>query len=82
VATKQDLHRLIDGLPESAVAEAAKLLEELTDELAGLPPSLRDAPEDDESETPEEREAVQRAWEDIRAGRVVSNAELRRELGW
>jgi O6-methylguanine-DNA--protein-cysteine methyltransferase len=80
VATKQDLHRLIDELPESAVPKAAEFLEELSDELAGLPASLRDAPWDDEPETPEEQEAVRQALEDIRAGRVVSHEEARRRL--
>ncbi len=81
MATTQDLHRLVDELPESAVPEAAKRLEGLSDELAGLPAVLRDAPEDDEPETPEEREAVRQALEDIHAGRVVSNDELQQELG-
>ncbi len=80
MTTKQALHRLIDELPESAVPKAAEFLEELTGELAGLPPSLRDAPWDDEPETPEERMGVRQALEDIRAGRVVSHEEARRRL--
>lgn len=82
MTTKQELHRLIDELPDSEVDEAARMLKGLWSDDEGLPAVLRDAPLDDEPETPEEREAVREALEDLRAGRVVSNDELRRELGW
>jgi hypothetical protein len=39
------------------------------------------APIDDEPYTDEEREAVRKAREDVRAGRVMSTDELRRRLG-
>ncbi len=80
MTTKQDLHRMVDQLPESAVPEAGKLLEELTDERAGLPPSLRDAPWDDEPLTEEELEGLEEAREDTRAGRLVTHEEARRRL--
>jgi hypothetical protein len=47
-----------------------------------LPAFLRDAPWDDEPLTEEELKAIREAREDVRAGRVISNEELRRELGW
>ena len=39
------------------------------------------APYDDEPVTPEEEAAVAEAWEDVKAGRVVTLDEVRRELG-
>lgn len=83
MTTKDCLHELIDRLPETAVAEAERVLEALgRDDRSGLPVSLRDAPLDDEPETEEERLAVQEAYEAIARGDVVPDEELERELGW
>ena len=43
--------------------------------------SLREAPMDDEPETPEEAAAVAEAREAIKRGEVISHEELRRRLG-
>jgi hypothetical protein len=43
--------------------------------------AILNAPEDDEPEIDEERLAVDEAREDIRAGRVVSLDQVKRELG-
>lgn len=43
--------------------------------------ALLAAPEDDESYSDEDREAVREAWDDIRAGRVTTLADAKRELG-
>ena len=43
--------------------------------------SLMAAPVDDEPLTPEDEAAIAEAHEDIRAGRVITTAELRRRLG-
>ncbi|MGI8554351.1 MAG: hypothetical protein ACR2PL_26730 [Dehalococcoidia bacterium] len=81
--TKARLHQLIDELPESGLADAEHCLEGLrTSGDAGLCQDPFEAPFDDEPETEEERAAVDQAWKDVRAGRVVSNEDLRRELGW
>ena len=79
---KDRLHSLVDGLPESEVPAAERFLEYLR--LAGTDPvlhTLLTAPEDDEPETPEEREAVAEARRDIASGNVFSLEEVRRELG-
>lgn len=44
--------------------------------------ALEAAPWDDETETPEEAEAVRKAREAAARGEVISNAELRRRVGW
>jgi uncharacterized coiled-coil DUF342 family protein len=80
MTTKETLHKLVDFLPESEWEEIRQVLEE---HLAKHDPVLRaflDAPEDDEPETEEEREAVKEAYEDLKAGRVVTWEELKREL--
>lgn len=83
MTVKEDLHRLIDELPEH---DARRLLRELggraAEALRGYPRSLREAPLDDEPETEEERLGVAEALEDLAAGRVVSHEDVRREFGW
>lgn len=52
--------------------------------MAKHDPVLRaflNAPEDDEPETEEERAVVEEAYEELKSGRVVSDEELKRELG-
>ncbi len=76
MTVKDDLHHLVGQLDEGAAREALAYLRTLS-----LPAFLRDAPIDDESETEEERAAVAKAREDLAAGRVVSDEQIRREFG-
>jgi hypothetical protein len=79
MATKEQLHHLIDLLPEEAVDTAAHVLEAL-----GRPTALytrETAPLDDEPETEAERAAVAEARADIAAGRVSPAADVFRRLG-
>ncbi len=78
---REELHELIDQLPEQDLEQARRDLEK---HLAKNDPVLRaflEAPEDDEPETDEERDAVAEAYDAIARGDVISDAELRRELG-
>ena len=70
MVTRDDLHYMIDCLPES-VLEASKqaFLEFLKNEDPVLY-SLVTAPEDDEPETEEERVAVDEFLDDIKTGRA------------
>ena len=79
MTVKEELHRLIDELPEH---DAQRLLSDLRGRGAedDLPAFLRDAPFDDEPETDEERAAVAEAREEFRLGRVVSHDDIRREF--
>jgi hypothetical protein len=72
--TRKDLHRLVDQLPEAAL----KALEEWLAEYDPVLWALLTAPEDDEPETEEERKAMAEAYEDLKAGRVVSLEEEKR----
>ena len=79
---KDDLHRLIEELPDGEAHAARRFLEYLRN--VGSDPLLKalmEAPEDDEPETEEERAAVAEAYEDIKAGRVVTMEEVKREFG-
>ena len=76
MTVKDDLHHLVDELDDDAALEALVLLQDLR-----LPRVLRDAPVDDEPETEEERRLVEKARQDLTAGRVVSHEEIRREFG-
>ncbi len=81
MTTREALHKLVDLLPESEWEPARRVLEE---RLSKHDPVLRaflNAPEDDEPETEEERAAVKEAYEAIARGEVVSDEELRRDLG-
>jgi hypothetical protein len=82
VTGKRVLYRLVDSLPTREVPAARRYLEYLRD--MGSDPFLRalaSAPVDDEAETPEEAAAVQEGRDAIARGDVVSDEELRRELG-
>ncbi len=78
---REELHELIDKLPESELPAVRSYLRYLAD--VATDPVLRtllNAPLDDEPETEEERQAVQEAKEDVASGRVVSQEEARRRL--
>jgi CO dehydrogenase/acetyl-CoA synthase beta subunit len=78
---KEELHRLVDELPESESHAARRFLEYLRNMGDPVLRAMLEAPEDDEPETEEERAAVAEAQEDFKAGRVVSHQELKREFG-
>ncbi|MBI4312596.1 MAG: hypothetical protein HY681_12565 [Chloroflexi bacterium] len=75
--TRAALRKLIDQLPESELVAAHRYLCYLRDEGDPLLRALLNAPEDDEPETEEERRAVAEAWEDYKAGRVLSHEEVK-----
>lgn len=81
MTAKQQLHALVDLLPESELETARRVLEGLraTADIAGY--SLDDAPLDDEPESEGERAVVAEARADAAAGRVYSHDEVKRELG-
>ena len=71
------LHRLVDNLPESQLESAERFLQYLR--LSATDPvlhALLTAPEDDEPESDEEREAVAEAREDVKKGKLHSLDQL------
>ncbi len=82
MTVKERLHRLVDSLPDSEAEVAERVLEALSASTSGgLPAFLRNAPADNEPYTEQERAAVEEAYESIHRGEVLSDAELKRELG-
>ena len=77
MVTKQELHILVDALPESALAEAGATLERLADPLLL---ALLTAPEDDEPEDDEERAAVAEARAEFKRGEWEPWEEVRARL--
>ena len=81
VVTKQDLHQLIEEIPEEELQAAAKYLTRLRD-LANDPvyQAFMNAPLDDEPVTPEERRLIDEAKAEVARGEVVSWEEADRLL--
>ena len=78
--SKADLHRLIDGLPESRIPQVQAYLEIIN--AGGLKTFLSQAPEEDEEISPEEEAAVKEAEADIARNGTVSHQEVRKMLGF
>ena len=79
--TKDDLHRLIDQLPEAAVPTVAQYLTTIKDDP--LLQALASAPLEDEELSAEEAAALARAWQRFQDGdgSYVTDEQLARELG-
>jgi len=76
MTSREELHKLVDHIPEADVAAARKILRSLVDPVEL---SLLAAPLDDEPETDEERAAVEKALSDPRSD--VSMEQVLREYG-
>jgi len=80
--TKAALHQLVDDLPESEYATAARVLEALgyvgDDEPLY---TMETAPIDDEPETEEERLAVEEAKRELARGERIPIADIYRQFG-
>jgi hypothetical protein len=81
VATRDEVHALVDALPESELRTAQRFLRylwwESDDALATL---LRSAPVDDESVTEEEEAGAAEARAEIAGGDVISAEDVKRLL--
>ena len=79
MTVKERVLRLIDTLSPAELEEAERRLSTLHPDPVRY--ALDNAPPDDEPYMEEERAAVAEGWDDVRAGRVVSLEEAKRELG-
>ena len=77
--TREDLHKLVDHLPECEWEVSYWVLLAHLKQHDPLLWRLDEpsSPEDDEEETEEERLAVEEAMEDVRAGRLISSGRNR-----
>jgi hypothetical protein len=76
MTSREELHKLVDHIPEGDVAAARKILRSLVDPVEL---SLLTAPLDDEPETEDEQQAVEKALGDPRPD--VPLEEVLREYG-
>lgn len=76
--TRDQLHHLIDNLPEAQLADVAAAVDRALDPVTR---AILTAPLDDEPYTDEDRAAVAAADAAIARGDVVSHEEIKRELG-
>jgi hypothetical protein len=77
---RDSLHRLINELRPEDVRTAERVLQALNASSDPLLTALRNAPVDDEPETDAEREAAERARNDVREGNTLSHEDVRRKL--
>jgi hypothetical protein len=80
LATRENLHYLVDELPEDKLADAARHLEQLRGASDPDLRALAEAPFDDEPWAEEDEVSLKEALADIAAGRLASQAEARRRL--
>jgi hypothetical protein len=80
VARREDLHRLLDDLPESDLPIVLRVLEALSASPPGPVYSHEDAPVDDEPTSPEEDAASAEAWAEYERGEALSAEEAKRLL--
>ena len=78
---KQRLHDLVDRLADDHVQPVERYLTSLCNEQDPAMAAALSAPLDDEPLTDEDRQAIEEGRQDIAAGRVVSNDQIRRMLG-
>lgn len=82
--TRDAIRQLVDDLDERDLPTAERLLRALRDTEAETDPvlrSLENAPIDDEPETEEERAAVAEALQELREGKGIPHAEVKRRWG-
>jgi hypothetical protein len=77
---RDQAHLLIDRLPEAQLAALVGLLETIVDPVAA---ALRNAPEDDEPELAQERQAAVEArdWLTRHGGKGIPHGDAMRRLG-
>jgi len=83
MTVKERLHELVDQLPEGAPSAAAERMLAHLRELGDDPVlrALMNAPLDDEPESEEEKAAAAEGMAALASGDVLSDEELRQELG-
>jgi len=81
VSEQIDLNEMASGLDPALLAEVADFIGYLmAKQVRALPPLLRQAPQDDEPFTLEDRQAVEEALDSIAQEGVVTHAQLKAEF--
>lgn len=80
---RNELHNLVDALPESEVYSAKRYLQFLLTEVQNrrILEAFKNAPEEDESLDPEELNAIKEAEKDIAEGKIEPFDKVMKDLG-
>lgn len=78
--TKDDLHHMIDDLPDTEVHAAGRYIQFLRNSQDPFMQTLLNAPLDDERQTDEELEGANEAWQEYLDGEARPWVEVRREI--
>ncbi len=81
VALREELHGLVDDLSDQDLRTAKRFLAYLRNIRDPFMQKLVETPYGDEPLSEEDIAALDEAWEDVAAGRVITMEELERELG-
>jgi hypothetical protein len=77
--SRDTLHSLVDRIPEGELAAAERYLEFLA--LSPAYHAARTAPPDDEPVTEGDADAIRRALDELKAGKISSHEDVLREFG-
>ena len=80
MTTREELHRLIDELPEREMHAARRFLEYMRNMGDTVLRSLMEALDDAEPTTPEEDIRVNEAWQEYLRGEAISAEEAKQEF--
>lgn len=81
MTAREQLHQLVDTLPEHELATAERVLAGLSALSDPVRVALATAPRDDEPLTAAEAERIAAGERDIENGRMVTDAQVRTHLG-
>ena len=83
MTAREQIHQLVDALPDDALDTAEKMLTGLSALLPANPvtSALAKAPTDDEPVTVGEAEAIAEGERDVENGEIITAAALRARLG-
>jgi predicted transcriptional regulator len=79
MTTREKAHKLLDELPDSEIEPVVEFLASRREDPVSA--AFRDAPEDDEPFTAEDKAAVNEAEEDFASGRTISHEDMLRKYG-
>ena len=79
MATREQIHALIDALPDSELDVLDRFIKARSNPVLR---ALMDAPDDDEPLTEDDLAAIAQARADRARGDIVRDKDLDRELGW
>lgn len=79
--TRARVHRLIEQLADDELDEVEQFLEQRGAGVSAFRRALDAAPEEDDPVSPEEAAALEEAYADLAAGRILTDDELWRRMG-